>query len=253
LPSAALMPPSAAPEWLRTGWILERSATSAPASKASIAARMPAQPAPTISTSCLASTCSDAIGWRLGAASLRVLLEAWAGCDDLGPGLVRELLEVVAEHPRKLARLAVVSVRVTPRRARIEQPRVDGRHCRRHVEPEQLVLLELDPLELAGERRLKHGAGLGDRNPRALAERAAGPARVDEPDRRAMAVEPLAEHVRIDSGRLQQKGSAEAGRESRLRLGDADLGARELGRKAGEEIEHRLLARKACERRKEPE
>src|SRR5687768_1863125 len=50
------MPPSAAPEWLRTGWILETTATSAPASKASIAARIPAQPAPTIRTSCLAST-----------------------------------------------------------------------------------------------------------------------------------------------------------------------------------------------------
>ena len=31
-PSAALIPPSAAPEWLRTGWIFEMSATSAPAS-----------------------------------------------------------------------------------------------------------------------------------------------------------------------------------------------------------------------------
>src|SRR5688572_1435381 len=51
------MPPSAAPEWLRVGWILERSATSAPASNASIAARMPAQPAPTTRTSCFAITC----------------------------------------------------------------------------------------------------------------------------------------------------------------------------------------------------
>ena len=45
-PSAALIPPSAAPEWLRVGWSFETSATSAPASNASIAARMPAQPAP---------------------------------------------------------------------------------------------------------------------------------------------------------------------------------------------------------------
>src|SRR5437762_11937327 len=137
------MPPSAAPEWLRTGWILERSATSAPASKASIAARIPAQPAPTISTSCLASTCSDAIEWGLGAASLRVELEARAGRGDVGPGLVGELLEVVAEHSRELAGLAVVCIRVAPRRARIEEARVDGRHCRRHIEAEQLVLPEL--------------------------------------------------------------------------------------------------------------
>ena len=32
-PSAALIPPSAAPEWLRVGWSFETSATSAPASK----------------------------------------------------------------------------------------------------------------------------------------------------------------------------------------------------------------------------
>src|SRR5438128_2078752 len=54
------MPPSAAPECERVGWIFEIIATSAPASKASIAARMPAQPAPTTSTSCFAITRTDA-------------------------------------------------------------------------------------------------------------------------------------------------------------------------------------------------
>src|SRR3954466_14505493 len=55
-PSAALMPPSAAPECERVGWSFEIIATSAPASKASIAARMPAHPAPTTGTSCFAIT-----------------------------------------------------------------------------------------------------------------------------------------------------------------------------------------------------
>src|SRR5437899_8839808 len=55
------MPPSAAPEWDRVGWIFESRATSAPASNASMAARMPAQPAPTMRTSCLASTTEEAI------------------------------------------------------------------------------------------------------------------------------------------------------------------------------------------------
>jgi hypothetical protein len=59
--SAALMPPSAAPEWLRVGWIFEIIATSAPASNASMAARIPAQPAPTTSTSCFASTAPEGI------------------------------------------------------------------------------------------------------------------------------------------------------------------------------------------------
>ena len=61
LPSAALMPPSAAPEWLRTGWIFEMTATSAPTSNASTAARIPARPAPTTTTSYFASTRADAI------------------------------------------------------------------------------------------------------------------------------------------------------------------------------------------------
>ena len=51
-PSAALMPPSAAPEWLRVGCSLETTATSAPYREASMAARIPATPAPTTTTSC---------------------------------------------------------------------------------------------------------------------------------------------------------------------------------------------------------
>ena len=56
LPSAALIPPSAAPECERVGWSFEIIATSAPASNAAIAARMPAQPAPTTRTSCFPIT-----------------------------------------------------------------------------------------------------------------------------------------------------------------------------------------------------
>src|SRR5579885_2619464 len=56
------MPPSAAPEWLRVGCSFEMTATSAPASCASMAARMPAQPAPTTRTSWVASTRSQASG-----------------------------------------------------------------------------------------------------------------------------------------------------------------------------------------------
>src|ERR687885_1211353 len=48
------------------------SATSAPWSCASIAARIPAQPAPTIRTSWVASTRKEAIGWHPGSASLQV-------------------------------------------------------------------------------------------------------------------------------------------------------------------------------------
>src|SRR5262245_4790464 len=54
------MPPSAAPEWLRTGWIFETIATSTPASKASIAEGIPPQPPLPTRTSRLAPTTLDA-------------------------------------------------------------------------------------------------------------------------------------------------------------------------------------------------
>ena len=60
LQNGFILPPSAAPEWLRVGWSFEITATSAPASKASIAARIPARPAPTTTTSCFASTAMEA-------------------------------------------------------------------------------------------------------------------------------------------------------------------------------------------------
>src|SRR6478736_4085527 len=58
------MPPSAAPEWLRVGCSFDTTATRAPASWASIAARMPAQPAPTTSTSNGPSISTEPIGCR---------------------------------------------------------------------------------------------------------------------------------------------------------------------------------------------
>src|SRR5262245_51635743 len=82
------MPPSAAPEWLRTGWIFETIATSAPASYASIAARIPAQPAPTTTTSCTASTCNGRylIAWPpLPANERRANARHGAHGDGAGP------------------------------------------------------------------------------------------------------------------------------------------------------------------------
>ena len=69
----------------------------------------------------------------------------------------------------------------------------------------------------------------------------------------ACAVELLAEQPRVDGRRLRQERLAEAGRERRLRLGDADLGAGELRGEAGEEVVERLLAREPRDRRQDPE
>src|SRR5262249_26715002 len=93
------MPPSAAPEWERVGWIFEIIATSAPASKASIAARIPAQPAPTTSTSCFAIT------WVTVTKREASIAEepCWRGRARRSRSLPR-LADPEREHPARLRR-----------------------------------------------------------------------------------------------------------------------------------------------------
>src|SRR4051812_2268856 len=150
------MPPSAAPEWLRVGCSFEIIATSAPASKAAMAARIPAQPAPTTRTSCSPITSSDATSSREGLAS-----EARPG---RGEPRVVEPLEIVPEHLCELPRLRVVARRSAPRRARVEQKARDARNLLGHLEAEHLVEAECRGVELARERGAQHGARCGDRH-----------------------------------------------------------------------------------------
>src|SRR5947208_12166197 len=203
------MPPSAAPECERVGCSFEIIATSAPASKASMAARMPAQPAPTTRTSCSPITPSDATSTLPGPAS-----EAWSGLGELRIG---EPLEVLAEHLSELARLPVVRLRIAPGRPRVEQRRLDARHRDRHVEAEDLVGAELHLVELARESGVEQCARRRDGHPPPLSDRAAGPARVHEPHVRAVLVELLAEHIRVHRRPLREERRSEACRERRLR------------------------------------
>src|SRR5712691_4157997 len=192
------MPPSAAPEWLRVGCSFEIIATSAPASKAAMAARIPAQPAPTTRTSCSPITSSDATSSREVLAS-----EARPGC---GERRVVEPLEVVSEHLGQLAGLRVVARVIAPGRAWVEQLGRDAGNRFRHLEAEDIVDAERGAVELAGECGAQHGAGRGDRHPLAFPERAARPAGVHEPDDRAVLVELLAEHLCVHRGTLRQEG-----------------------------------------------
>ena len=174
----------------------------------------------------------------------------------VGDGLARvggELLEVRREHPGQLVRLRVVGRGVAPGRARIEERALDPGHLDRHVEAEDLVDAIVDRVELARQGRVQQPAGRLDRHPVPLAERATRPARVHEPHGGAVLVELPAEHAGVDGRRLGQERSTEAGREGRLRLGDAHLGARELRGEAREEVEERLVARQSRDRRQDPE
>src|SRR5579862_4660165 len=192
LPRAALMPPSAAPEWLRVGWSFETTATSAPASWAAIAARIPAQPAPTTSTSCAVSTPSKLAEYPAFAPRVRLAEGSRGG--NLGID-VRELREVLAEQLRKLACLAVVGCSVRPRRAGIEEPRVDARRRAGDIEAEDRVAPHRDAVECTGQGRVEQRPRLGDRHAVAAASgRPARPAGVDEPDGRPVPQELLVQH-----------------------------------------------------------
>src|SRR6266536_1061384 len=81
-------------------------------------------------------------------------LDAGAGGDHVRACLFGELLEVVVEHLRKLAGLAVVRLVVAPGRARVEQLRLDAVHLGRHLESEQLVRPELAIGDVTRQRRV---------------------------------------------------------------------------------------------------
>ena len=90
----------------------------------------------------------------------------------------------------------------------------------------------LRSVELAGERGADHRARVRQLHALAGAVGAAGPAGVHQPDPRAVLRDLLAEHLGVHAGWQRQERRAEAGRERRARLGDAALGARDLGRVA---------------------
>ena len=140
--------------------------------------------------------------------------------------------------------LTVVQLRIAPGR-RAGRAAADRRPARARgtSKPNTSSVRNSARVELAGQRRAQHRARRLDRHPLPFAERAAGPAGVDEPHVARVLVELLAEHPRVHRRRLRQERLAEAGRERRLRLGDADLGAGELRGEAGEEVVERLLAR----------
>src|SRR5579871_6861497 len=91
---------------------------------------MPAQPAPTTSTSCVASTCTDASG------SAGPVAPSGGGRTGGADGVVdvgEAAGEVVGEHRRELARLLVVAAGIRPGRARVEERLVDVADAERNL------------------------------------------------------------------------------------------------------------------------
>ena len=251
------MPPSAAPEWLRVGCSLETMATSAPASNASIAARMPAQPAPTTSTSCL-----TLIPTTL---SMDAQPESACRCAEASGARARRRRP---PGPTSSANAARSSSRNIPASSCAFASYADGSrhvergsrsacstpgHLDRHLEAEDLVDPVVDAVEPARERRVEERARRRDRHALALAVRPPVQPVLTSQTVAAVPLELLAEHARVDRRRLRQERRAEARRERRLRLLDPDLGPCELRGEPGEEPVERLVAREPRDRGQDPE
>ena len=151
------------------------------------------------------------------------------------------------------ARGRVIVGLVGPGLARVEDRAVDAGHRDRHLEAEIRVLAELGVVQAAVERGVEQRAGRLDRHALADAIFAAGPAGVDQPAVDAALGDPLLEQVAVDRRVARHERRAEAGREGRLGLGHADLGAGDLGGVAGEEMVHRLVGRQPRDRRQHAE
>ena len=120
-----------------------------------------------------------------------------------------------ANMPASVRAWASYASRVRPGGARREDLGRHARHAHRHLDTEHRVGDRGHTLECAVERGPDHVAGLLDVHPLADAERAPGPARVDQPDGHIVRVEPLAQHRRVDRGVAGHEGRPEAGRERR--------------------------------------
>ena len=126
-------------------------------------------------------------------------------------------------------------------------------HRGRHLEAEDRILHVLRPVERAGERGPDHRPGVRQLHAGAGAVGAAGPAGVHQPDPRAVLRDLLAQHLGVHARMQRQERRAEAGGEGRARLGDAALGAGDLGGVAREEVVHRLVRGEPRDRRQDAE
>ena len=81
----------------------------------------------------------------------------------------------------------------------------------------------------------------------------ARPARVDQPAVDVMSPDQIAQQIAVDGRMQRHERRAETGRERRLRLDDALLRARNLGRISGQEMIHRLRRIELGDRRQDAE
>ena len=114
-----------------------------------------------------------------------------------------------------------------------------------NVDVKDVVVHELAVLDGAVEGARDQGARVCQLNAMTHPVAATDPAGVDQVDARAAVGDALAEHLGVDHGVERHKRLAEQRGERGRGLGDADLGARDLGRKARHEVVHGGVGRQA--------
>ena len=250
-PSAALMPPSAAPEWLRVGWSFEMTATSAPASNASIAARMPAQPAPMTTTSCAVSTTSN-LAERACFPPVALRRGPAAATSGSTPS---NCSKFCAEERGELPRLGVVGRRRRPRSSAGRGAVASTPGTASGTSKPKTGSTRISTPSSAPESAACSSArvsAIGMRWPPWPAGPPVQPVFTSHTDGRC-ASSFSCEQPRVHRRRLGQERPAEARREHRRRLGDADLGPGEPGGEAREEVVGRLRLGEPRDRRHDAE
>ena len=114
-----------------------------------------------------------------------------------------------------------------------------------NVDVKDIVVHKLAVLDGAVEGARDQGARVGQLNAMTHAVAAANPTGVDQIDAGATVGDALTEHLGIDHGVERHKRLAKQRGERGRGLGDADLGAGDLGRKARHKVVHGGIGRQA--------
>src|SRR5690606_8066238 len=114
---------------------------------------------------------------------------------------------------------------------------------------EQRIDAHFDSVESTIQRRRQQAAGRRDVDALANAMATTGPAGVQQPGLRTTLTQTLGQHLAVNRWVQRHKWRAEAGREGRLRLGDAPFSACNLGGITRQEVINSLLRRQTRQRR----
>src|SRR5579863_1323338 len=137
-----------------------------------------------------------------------------------------ELLEILGEAVAQVFGGFIVGGFVAPGVARIQDLWRNARTGLWNGEAKGGLDFEFFADQLALDRRVDHGAGVGDFHALAYAVRSALPARVDQPALRVVLAQAAAEHFCISFWRQRHERRSETCGECGRRLFDAGFGAR---------------------------